>query len=585
MSRLFHAARLLVAWGLTLTVLLYAWGYSLVVGMLVGRPQVPFLGALAGGIPAVMLLTARLPAAWPRPRLHRLVAAGVVGTWVVLNAALFWAASGDLIPKPIAVPLFVSATFWVVWLAWLFYWPLAWWARLTVLALALAVAPVFPLLLKTDGLTGSSQVNFTWRRRPGPASPPPPAAGTETPAPAAAADLGAGGPDDFPQYLGPERLAVVPQVRLEPDWAAHPPRLLWRKPVGAAWGGFAVVGDYAVTQEQRGPDECVVCYRVADGAEVWVHADPVRFDSSMGGPGPRATPTVAGGRVYTVGAKGLLNCLDGSTGRPAWSVDILADNGAGNLEHGICGSPLVLDRLVVVSPTTPGGPSLAAYDRDTGRRVWQGGHDRASYSSPLVTELGGVRQILLFNAAGVAGHDPGKGAVLWTYPWTNSVQQNCAEPVPNAGGPGRVFAGSGYGKGGVLFQVDRSADGSWSARRLWETRDLKTKFSTAVVTGGCVVGLDDGILACVDLATGKRLWREGRYGHGQLLLAGGLLLIQAEDGDVILAEPSRSGPRELGRVAALPGKTWNNPALAGRFLLVRNDREAACYEVPLGQGK
>jgi outer membrane protein assembly factor BamB len=584
MSRVFHAARLVVAWGLTLTVLLYAWGYTLVKGMLDGHPEPAPLIVVAGGIAAVLLLTAGLRAAWPAPRLHRVVAVAVAGSWVVLNAALFWSASGDLIPKPVAVLLFLGATFWVVWLAWLLYWPLAWPARLGVLALALAAAPLFPLLLRTDGLTGAARVNFTWRRQPGHAGRPLPAAGEGTAAAGATADLTAG-PDDYPQYLGPARLAVAPGARLDPDWVAHPPRQLWRKPVGDGWGAFAVAGTCAVTQEQRGPAECVVCYRIADGAEVWAHADPVRFDTSMGGPGPRATPTVAGGRVYTVGATGLLNCLDGATGRPAWSVNILTDNGADNLEHGVCGSPLVVDRLVVVNPTGAGGPSLAAYDRDTGKRVWQGGRDRASYSSPLLAELDGARQILLFDSAGVTGHDPATGAVLWSFPWTNVTHLNCAQPVPNAGGPGQVFAGSGYGKGGVLFRVERSADGSRSARRLWETRDLKTKFATPVVTGGCVVGLDDGILACVDLATGKRLWRDGRYGYGQLLLAGGLLLIQAEDGRVVLAEPSRAGLRELGQVEALPGKTWNNPALAGRFLLVRNDREAACYELPLVPGK
>jgi outer membrane protein assembly factor BamB len=578
MPRLLAILRLLAAWALTLTALLYAWGYWLVVGMLTGQPPWLYLGVLACGVAAVLALTAgRRPAAaapGPARRRHRLMAAGVLGTWVLLNAVLFWLASGPLTPKPVTPLLFVASSFWVVWLAWLCYWPLPWRLRLGLLAVAVAAAPALPLLVKADGLTGSSQVNFTWRWQPARAAP----TGRTT---GEAARLTPAGPDDFPQYLGPLRLATVPGARLYPGWDARRPRLLWRQPVGDGWGGLAVVGGYAVTQEQRGAEECVVCYRVADGAAVWVHADDARFDSSMGGPGPRATPTAADGRVYAVGATGLLNCLAGATGMAVWSADVLRDNQAANLEHGACGSPLVTGRLVIVSPTGADGVSLAAYDRQTGQRVWRGGRDRASYGSPLLAELDGVPQVLLYNAAGVAGHDLDTGQVLWTFPWTNPVRVNCTQPIPNAGGPGQVFAGTGYGAGGVLFRVGRSADGAWSARRLWQSRDLKTKFSTAVAHEDCLYGLDDGVLACVELATGKRLWKEGRYGHGQLLLAGGLLLVQAEDGSVVLVEPSRGGPRERGRLAALGGKTWNNPALAGRFLLVRNDREAACYELPL----
>jgi outer membrane protein assembly factor BamB len=343
------------------------------------------------------------------------------------------------------------------------------------------------------------------------------------------------------------------------------------------------VGDYAFTQEQRGDRECVACYRVADGAEAWVHADPARFDSGLGGPGPRATPTVAEGRVYAVGATGLLNCLDGATGRAVWSVDILKDREAENLTHGVSGSPLVTEGLVVVSPTGADGISLAAYDRASGKGVWQGGHDRASYASPLEAEWGGVRQVLLYNSAGVSGHDRGTGRVLWSFPWANREAVHCSQPIPDAGQPGRVLVSSGYGKGAALFEVGRTAEGDWSTRPLWESREMKTKFTTPVLHGGHLYGLDDGILACVDLRTGGRLWKQGRYGHGQVLLAGDLLLVQAEDGRVVLVEPSPEGLRERGRVRALAGKTWNSPALAGRFLLVRNDREAACYEVPLAE--
>src|SRR5262249_21662848 len=274
------------------------------------------------------------------------------------------------------------------------------------------------------------------------------------------------------QYLGPTRSGVVPGVRLARDWEQSPPRLLWRKPVGAGWGAFAVVGDYAFTQEQRGEQECVVCYRVADGATMWVHADPVhsegpvRFDPSMGGHGPRTTPTVADGRVYAVGATGLLNCLDGATGRAVWSVNILEDNEAENLFHGVCGSPLLVDDRVVVSPTGSNGISLAAYDRATGRRVWRAGKHRTRYRSPLLAELGGVKQILLYNAEGVAGHDAATGELLWTFPWTNGEHTNCSQPIPHAGAPDQVFVSTGYGTGAALIRVERTESPPWTVHVL-----------------------------------------------------------------------------------------------------------------------
>jgi outer membrane protein assembly factor BamB len=457
------------------------------------------------------------------------------------------------------------------------YAPLGWRLRLAVLLLLGCGVPLFLALIEVDGLTGDNGINFTWR---GSSEPPL----TET-------EKGAGekanvadrqlNDDDFPQFLGPLRLGVLPKARLSPDWKSRPPREVWRRRMGAGWGGFAVVGNYAFTQEQRGEQECVTCYRLSDGQPVWQHKDAVVFDSSLGGPGPRATPTFDRGRLYTVGATGILNCLDADRGDLRWSVRTQEDNGAEAIAHGVCASPLVLGDLVLVCPTGKGGPSLVAYDRETSSRVWAEGHDQASYGSPVLTELAGVPQVLLFTSVGVTGHEAQSGRVLWTFPWTNNESTNCSQPVPHAGGPDQVFASTGYGGGCALFRVERGTDGSWSTRKLWENQYLRTKFTTAVLYRDHLFGLDDGILACIDARTGERRWKQGRYGHGQVLLAGDLLLVQSDTGPVALVEATPERYHELGRLPALKSRTWNNLALAGRFLLVRNDREAACYELPL----
>src|SRR5262249_6190307 len=219
-----------------------------------------------------------------------------------------------------------------------------------------------------------------------------------------------------PGFLGRGGKGVVPGVRLGRDWTRQPPEELWRRPIGLGWSSFAVVGRWAVTQEQRGNDELVVCYDLHTGDPLWVHANPVRFSEKMGGDGPRATPTISGGRVYAQGATGMLDCLDGGSGKPIWSRQTLEENGLPNLIWGKSSSPLVFNDFVVVSGGDAPG-SLLAYHKGTGKPGWEATEDKASYASPVATTLAGVQQIVAVNAASVAGHDPSNGNVLWKYDW------------------------------------------------------------------------------------------------------------------------------------------------------------------------
>jgi outer membrane protein assembly factor BamB len=578
-SRRFAVLRLTLAWIITQTVLPYAWCRTALMGMLIGWPEPLYAGVLAFGVLAVIGLTYGLSAASLRPGTRWFVGLGIAVPWVAIFAVRIAVAAGPAFPWPYAFLLFLPSTLWVAWVAWMFYLPLGWRTRLGTLLLLLAALAGSRFVLTADGLSGDARMNFALRGQETAGL-----GGTEPDAdalPTRAAIPTQTGEQDYAQFLGPHRLGVLPQARLARDWKQSPPRMVWRTQVGAGWGAFAVAGDYAVTQEQRGSQECVVCYRVSDGARVWTHTDLDRFDSSMAGPGPRATPTIAGGRVYAVGATGLLNCLDGATGRRAWSVNILKDNDAENLPHGVCASPLIAGDLVIVSPTGKNGISLAAYHRETGKRVWRAGKDQASYGSPLLVELAGVPQVLLYNAEGVTAHAVAGGKVLWSYPWGTPERINCSQPIPNAGKPGQVFVATGYGKGSALFRAEKAGLHAWRVQTVWQSRWMQTKFTSAVLHQEFIYGLDNGILECLDLKTGKRRWKAGRYGHGQVLLAGDLLLVQAENGAVVLVEPAPEGLRELGRFSALTGTTWNNLVLAGKFLLVRNDREAACFELPL----
>jgi outer membrane protein assembly factor BamB len=396
-------------------------------------------------------------------------------------------------------------------------------------------------------------------------------------------------PQDYPRFLGNGYWAEVEGVELETDWKNHPPRTLWKQPIGAGWSGFAIVGDYAVTQEQRGEQELVVCYELRTGKVAWSHADNVRWDpgggGSLGGIGPRATPTVHDGRVFTHGATGILNCLDARTGNLLWSHDTLAKHNVGNVMWGKAGSPLIVDSLVIVSV---GGDdaSLVAYDIAAGKKAWGAGDRRSSYATPVLTALSGVRQIVTVDEDYVTGHAADDGRVLWEHEWLGSSDTNASASQPVPVGDDRILLSKGYGEGAELIKLKRDDRGFFSVESLWKNRSvMRTKMSNVVVRDGHVYGLSEGLLQCIELDTGKSRWKKRRspeFGHGQIMLVGDVILAVTEkSGEVVLVEASPRKYRELASLPALEGVTWNNPALSGPYLLVRNAEQAACLELPL----
>lgn len=393
---------------------------------------------------------------------------------------------------------------------------------------------------------------------------------------------------DFPEFLGTGRQGIVSSSVLDRNWQSHPPRRLWSQPVGSAWSGFSILGDYAFTQEQRDDTECVVCYALLTGREQWVHADHARFDRPGGhGAGPRATPTLTrSGFVLAQGATGLLNCLDGRTGTLLWQQALIENPDTENLLWGMSGSPLLIDSQVVVASGIGGGRSLQAFDLETGAKRWSAGDRPAAYASLHLATIAGEPQILWFNGDGLSGCDPADGRELWHFPWQTQGDQmvNVAQPLvlsaaDNDPAESQVMISSGYDQGVAVVKVTHDAD-QWMASVVWKNRALKSKFSNLIEHQGHVYGLDNGIMVCLDLANGRQRWKRGRYGHGQLLMVGDVILVQAESGEIVMVAPEPSEHRELGRFPALDSKTWNHPALQGRFLAVRNDRMAAVYELP-----
>jgi outer membrane protein assembly factor BamB len=300
----------------------------------------------------------------------------------------------------------------------------------------------------------------------------------------------------------------------------------------------------------------------------------VRFWESNGGAGPRATPTLSNGRVYTFGATGILNALNASTGSLIWTRNVATDTNTKVPQWGFSSSPLVIDNLVIVAASG----KLAAYDAASGQLRWTGQAHGGSYSSPHRTTIDGVPQILLESGAGLTSLVPATGALLWEYSWSGST---IVQPAVIPGGD--VLIGTSDMAGGVgtrRIAINKGAEG-WTVEERWTSNGLKPYFNDFVVHKGHAFGFDGNILACIDLEDGKRKWKGGRYGNGQLVLLADqdLLLVLSEEGELALVGATPDQYKELARVPAIEGKKWNHPVLAGDVLLVRNGEEMAAFKL------
>jgi outer membrane protein assembly factor BamB len=373
-------------------------------------------------------------------------------------------------------------------------------------------------------------------------------------------------------FRGPNRDGNYAQAAIRTDWPEKGLPLLWRQPVGGGYASFVIAGGRAFTIEQRRRQEIATAYDMATGREQWANAWDAEFQEAMGGDGPRATPTWNEGRVYALGATGELRCLDAATGKRIWSRNILKDNHAENLTWGMSAAPLIVDEKVIVLPGGTAGQSVAAYNKLTGEPIWKALDDKQAYTSPMLVTLAGKRQILVVSGKRIMGLTVENGSLIWEYPWTTEYDINSAQPLVLD--ENRVFISAGYGHGSAVLEITPAG-----VKSIWANNRMKNKFSSSVLYEGTIYGLDEAILACINTETGELKWKGGRYGYGQLLLAGGNLVVTTETGDVVLVKATPESHQELARFHAVSGKTWNNPAISDGLLLVRNETEMACFRL------
>ena len=476
--------------------------------------------------------------------------------------------------------------------------------RQATMAATIVIACGVWLLLRQDGINGDHNATFGWRWSPSaeerllaqeaaqpassattpeaiPATTPTNAQPTPTASPTEAAKTvapttpAAEARVDWPGFRGPRRDGVVRGTKIKTDWAASPPVQMWRHPVGPGWSSFAVNGDLVYTQEQRGENEVVACYKASTGQSVWTHSDSARFFESNAGAGPRGTPTLSNGRVYSFGATGILNVLDARNGAVVWTRNVANETNTKIPFWGFSSSPLVIGDIVVVAAAG----QLVAYEVATGNRRWVGPAGGGSYSSPHLVTINGVAQVLLTSDGRLTSVSLTDGKQLWQHQWgANSIVQPAVTP------DGNILITSQ--ESGIRRLALANDGGTWTVSERWTSNGLKPYFNDFVVHKGYAFGFDGRILSCVDLNNGERKWKGGRYGNGQLVLLPDqdLLLVLSEEGELALVQARSDQFTEIAKAPAIQGKTWNHPVLVGDVLLVRNAEEMAAFRVPLAEG-
>ncbi len=444
----------------------------------------------------------------------------------------------------------------------------------------------FSLLLRNEGATGDYALGLHWRWLPSPEESMLVVRQGEGDAKPVALDpirlSRVLANPEWPAFRGADRNSRSRAARILTNWTTNPPRQLWKIQVGPAWSSFAVAGNLLFTQEQRGPMETVVCLDADTGREIWKQQVEARFDDPLGGPGPRATPTLSKHGLFVTGATGIFLCLNPATGDIVGKQDLKLIAGREAPPWGFCASPLVVGSVVIVYTGGAEDKGLIAMEVASGAVRWSAAAGNDSYSSPQFNVIAGEELVLMLSNRGLLFLEPGEGRVRLNYEW-KFMDYRALQPLVI---DDTVLLPTGMNAGTRAIRISKT-NGQLAAKELWTSRNLKPDFTDLVSYQGHVYGIDGGIFTCVDLATGERKWKGGRYGKGQglLLEESGLLLVAAESGQVVLLKADPDGHAEVGSFKALEGKTWNHPVVVHDRLYVRNSQEAACYQLILAESE
>lgn len=452
----------------------------------------------------------------------------------------------------------------------------------TMIALVMAAIGVgFSGLLRNEGMSSDTTMALKWRWTPTAEQQLVEAKKSQTPIALEGDSLeldAAIADPEWSEFRGPNRDGRYLGPPISTDWQSDP-ELIWKIPVGPGWSSFSIAGELLYTQEQRGDSEAVVCYEASSGHEIWAHQIDARFEESIGGPGPRATPTIANGSLYAHGATGNVVRLDPKTGAEVWRKNISEIADRDPPTWGFSSSPLVINSLVIVHAGGKNDKGTIALDSETGEVKWTTAAGDHSYVSPQLATILGNQYVLMLTNVGLNILNPDDGSDVLNYEWKTSGYRSLQPLVINGDS---IILPTGLGTGTRRIQV-KSEDGKLTATETWTKPRFAPDFNDMVLFQGHLYGFTGMIFACFDATTGEQKWKGGRYGKGQVLLAenSGALIVLSEKGDVVLLKADPTSHQELAKFKAIEGKTWAHPVLVGDRLYVRNAEEAACYRLPL----
>lgn len=373
---------------------------------------------------------------------------------------------------------------------------------------------------------------------------------------------------DWPRFLGPNTNGFAPDTRISKDWNANPPKVLWSTPLtDNGYAGVSAADGKVFVIDHKGNQDIVRAMDIKTGKDVWTYAydDTDKEKSGFA----RATPTFDSGRLYTLSRLGILNCLDARTGKPIWSRDLVKEFGGRRPGWDYSFSPLVdKDRLIVL----PGGEKagIVAFDKKTGKTLWQNGGNVPSYATPVAAKIMGKPQYVIFDSVGLQGVDTASGAQLWSFPWKTGSDCNAATPIVMGDS---IYITTDYSHGCAV--VDVTKDG---AKLRWQNKQMQAHFSSPIFYKGYVYGNSDpGTLVCIDPKDGTVKWKKEGFGKGAVVgVDGALIALNGSGGDVVMVKLAPDSYQELGRFKPLEGDCWTAPIVTNGRLVVRDKKKIVC---------